>query len=123
MSEWKEYKLGDVSDLLTGFPFKGEEYEMKGNLRVVIGENVTVGTLRWDSEKYWNNSIENLEIYLLQENDIVIGMDGSKVGQNRAIIRSKELPLILAQRVARLRAKKNFHQKFIWYHIYSKFFF
>ena len=120
MSEWKEYFLRDAVELITGFPFKGDKYEMKGKLKVVRGENVTLGTLRWDSEKYWNHSIENLEKYFLKTDDIVIGMDGSRVGQNRAIIRENELPLILAQRVARLRAKKNFDQKFIWYQIYSK---
>lgn len=120
MSEWKEYKLEDVADLITGFPFPGENYEMLGKLKVVRGENVTTGNLRWDSEKYWNHSLENLEKYFLNEDDIVIGMDGSKVGHNRAIIRANELPLILAQRVARLRAKRKFNQKFIWYQIYNK---
>src|SRR5579862_9453710 len=112
MSEWKEYTLGYAVELITGFPFKGEKYEMKGNLKVVRGENVTLGTLRWDSEKYWNHTIEGLEKYFLRIGDVVIGMDGSRVGQNRAIIRKIELPLILAQRVARLRARKNFDQKF-----------
>jgi type I restriction enzyme S subunit len=122
LSEWREYKLGDVADLLTGFPFKGNQYEMKGNLKVVRGENVSTGNLRWDSEKHWNKSTVGLEKYFLSESDIVIGMDGSKVGQNRAIIKREELPLILAQRVARIRAKKGFNQKFIWYHIFSNYF-
>jgi type I restriction enzyme, S subunit len=120
MSEWKEYNLSDAVELITGFPFKGDKYEMSGKLKVVRGENVTLGTLRWDSEKYWNHSTEELEKYFLKTGDIVIGMDGSRVGKNRAIIREDELPLILAQRVARLRAKGNFDQKFIWYQIYSK---
>jgi type I restriction enzyme S subunit len=119
MSEWKEYKLGDVANLLTGFPFKGDQYEMEGNLKVVRGENVTLGTLRWDSEKHWNNSTNELEKYFLKEDDIVIGMDGSRVGRNRAIIKADELPLILAQRVTRLRAKKDFDQKFVWYSVYN----
>lgn len=119
MSEWKEYKLGEVADISTGYAFKGDEYEFKGKLRVVRGENVTIGNLRWDSEKYWNKYTDNLEQYFLEENDIVIGMDGSRVGHNRAKIKSQELPLILAQRVARLRAKNNFDQGFLWYHIFS----
>lgn len=122
MSEWKEYKLGEVADISTGYAFKGDEYEFKGKLRVVRGENVTIGNLRWDSEKYWNKSTDNLGQYFLEENDIVIGMDGSRVGHNRAKIKSQELPLILAQRVAKLRAKNNFDQSFLWYHIFSDIF-
>jgi len=49
MSEWKEYKLGDAAELITGFPFKGDKYEMNGNLKVVRGENVTLGILRDDA--------------------------------------------------------------------------
>ncbi len=120
MSEWKEYKLEDVADISTGFAFKGNDYEFDGNLRVVRGENVTIGSLRWDNEKFWNKSTNNLKQYFLKEDDIVIGMDGSRVGQNRSIIKKQELPLILAQRVARLRAKSDFDQHFIWYHIYSE---
>jgi type I restriction enzyme S subunit len=120
MGEWKEFKLRDTVDLITGFPFNGNKYEMEGILRVVRGENVTIGTLRWDSEKYWNHGVDNLDNYHLKTDDIVIGMDGSRVGHNRAIIRENELPLILAQRVARLRTKKCFDQKFIWYQIYCK---
>ncbi|MFC4212662.1 restriction endonuclease subunit S [Pedobacter lithocola] len=119
-SRWKEYKLSTTSDVLTGFSFKGDEYEVNGNLKVVRGENVTLGALRWDSEKHWNKSTKDLEKYFLKENDIVIGMDGSRVGKNKAIIKMNELPLILAQRVALLRAKKDFYQKYIWYNIFSK---
>ena len=122
MSEWKEYKLGETCDIITGFSFKGEEYEPSGNLKVVRGENVTRGTLRWDNEKHWNKSTDKLEKYFLEEGDIVIGMDGSRIGQNKAIIRKEELPLILAQRVAKIKAKNGFSQVFLWYNIFSNSF-
>jgi type I restriction enzyme S subunit len=70
MGEWKEFKLCEVTEISTGYAFKGDEYEFKGYLRVVRGENVTIGNLRWDSEKYWNKSTNNLEQYFLEENDI-----------------------------------------------------
>jgi len=117
MTGWRTGILREVCNISTGFAFKGEQYESSGSLRVVRGENVTIGTLRWDSEKHWNHSSADLENYLLSANDIVIGMDGSRVGHNRAKIRAVDLPLILAQRVARLRAKNGFDQDFIWYQI------
>lgn len=117
MSGWKIGSLREACNISTGYAFKGDQYESSGDLRVVRGENVTIGALRWDSEKHWNHSLAGLENYLLATNDIVIGMDGSRVGHNRAKIRAVDLPLILAQRVARLRAKKGFDQDFIWYQI------
>ncbi len=119
MSEWKEYKLGEVAEIVTGYPFPSEKYGATGKLRVVRGENVTIGKLRWDVEKHWNLDIAGLEKYLLRPDDIVVGMDGSRVGSNRALIRETDLPLILAQRVACLRAKNGFDSKYIWYTIFS----
>lgn len=119
MTEWKEYKLGEIAEIITGYPFPGDKYESTGNLRVVRGENVTIGNLRWDTEKHWNHETEGLEKYFLQSGDIVIGMDGSRVGDNRAKVKQVDLPLILAQRVACLRAKKEFSQGYLWYTIFS----
>ncbi len=60
---------------------------------------------------------KKLKKYVLQEDDIVIGMDGSKVGKNYALVPKTNIPLLLAQRVDRLRAHKEVMPKFIYYHI------
>lgn len=113
--EWKEVNLGDVADVDTGFAFKSKDYTTSGNLKVVRGKNVTVGELRWGSDsRFWDHNIDGLERYLLRENDVVIGMDGSKVGDNRAKIKKQDLPAILAQRVARVVTKEGTSQEFVW---------
>ena len=119
---WVEVTLGEISNISTGFPFKSKKYSDSGELRVVRGENVSLKKLRWDNAKYWNHSTENLEQYLLDEDDIVIGMDGSRIGKNKSSIPSSELPLILAQRVARVKANKNTYQGFLKYCILNKMF-
>ena len=121
MEEWKEYKLGEISFLSTGFPFKGDKYSKIGT-RVVRGDNITIGQLRWDTDKdkRWNECFEREADFSLRANDIVIGMDGSRVGMNRAQIKESDLPLLLAQRVACVRNNEKSVQKFIYYHIFSK---
>lgn len=107
--------LDALADILCGYPFKGRSYGASG-IRVLRGENVTVGDLRWDVIKCINHSDEfDVDKYSLRGDDIVIGMDGSKVGQNRAQIKNDDLPLVLAQRVARLRAKNTCDPKFLYY--------
>ncbi len=118
MPNWKEYKLGEIADIITGFPFKGNKYSEQG-VRVLRGENVTIGDLRWDTVKCWNEKFDQIDKYSLREGDIVIGMDGSRVGKNRAQIRKRDLPLLLAQRVACVRAKKGFSQDLLAYIIKS----
>jgi type I restriction enzyme S subunit len=102
---WHIGVLEDIVDVFTGYPFKSDLYSFNSGIRVVRGENVSLGFLRWDMEKRWEHDLELYSDYLLQKDDYVIGMDGSRVGRNRSIILSSDLPLILAQRVARLRAK------------------
>lgn len=120
MGEWIEYKLGEVASLSTGFPFKGEKYSKEG-VRVVRGDNVTIGELRWPEEKdkRWNEPFDRSEEFSLRENDIVIGMDGSRVGYNRAQIKKEDLPLLIAQRVACIRNNEKSLQSFLYYQIFS----
>lgn len=119
--EWKEVRLGDVCNIITGFPFSGKKYSKEG-IRVVRGDNVTIGNLRWDTEKdkRWNEPFDKTEYYSLQANDIVIGMDGSRVGKNKARIKEEDLPLLLAQRVACVRHNELAEQDYLYYNIFSK---
>jgi restriction endonuclease S subunit len=71
-----------------------------------------------DLNKYWESS-EGLEKYLLKANDIIISMDGSLVGKSFCYLKKEHLPLLLVQRVARIRTKENF--KFLYYVITKEF--
>ena len=117
--EWETYTIGESCDLLTGFPFKSKYYLDDGDFKVVRGDNVKTGFIKWDDKKRcWNDIDEKLKKYLLKNEDIVLAMDGN-VGQNRAIISNNDLPALLAQRVACIRSKKDFDQNFIRYLIFS----
>lgn len=115
----KKLFLGDIANVITGYPFKSENYTKDG-IKVLRGENITIGELRWDTTKHWNLYFELLDKFSLQIDDVVIGMDGSRVGKNKAKISIDDLPLLLAQRVACLRAKNGNYQKFLFYLINNK---
>ena len=104
MTSWKTYKLSEVANISTGFPFAGDKYAKEG-IRVVRGDNVTIGALRWDYDKLkcWNEPFARADEFSLMSGDIVVGMDGSRVGLNRAQVKETDLPLLLAQRVACIR--------------------
>jgi len=117
---WIDTDIGESSIVTTGFPFKSKEYSEYGKLKVVRGENVSLKKLRWNNCKYWIHSTKNLEQYFLQAGDIVVGMDGSRIGKNKASVSFSDLPLILAQRVARIRAIDGVSQQFLKYTILNK---
>ncbi len=106
--------IAELADVITGFPFDGARYGSEG-IRVVRGENVTIGALRWDTTKCWKDEFEHVEYYSLKAGDVVVGMDGSRVGHNRARVEESDLPLLLAQRVACLRAKPGVDPAYLYY--------
>ena len=102
---WQKHKVGDLCDLLTGYPFPGDKILNRGKNLLMRGINITEGRIRHSDEidRYYNEDTIGLEKYRLQVGDLVIGMDGSKVGKNSALVTSKENNSLLVQRVARLR--------------------
>lgn len=115
--EWPKFPLSEIAEVFTGFPFKGDKYlPPNQGIRVVRGDNVTERFVRWgEKEKCWGEVTEELQPYLLRVGDVVIGMDGSKVGKNFAAISNEDDGVLLAQRVARVRAKEGTSQDYIRY--------
>lgn len=102
---WSVRPLGSLIDFMTGFAFKSKQFTESG-VRLARGDNVKEGRFHWgDKSRYWPDVTPELEKYHLQSGDILIGMDGSKVGKNWVRVNESDLPCLLVQRVARLREK------------------
>ena len=114
-------KLGEIAEISTGFPFDGHKYTSIG-IRVVRGENIGQGELHWEEkvDKRWNGSTSALDNYWLYEGDIVMQMDGN-VGKNIARIYTAD-PMLIAQRVACIRAKEKCSQDYIYGILRTKLF-
>ncbi|MFL0116421.1 restriction endonuclease subunit S [Tenacibaculum maritimum] len=120
--EWKTARLKEITNPLTGFPFKSSEYSDKG-IKLARGINVKEGVFNWKDTKYWSNLEPFLNKYFLKNGDILIQMDGSKVGKNFCKVKNEDLPILLLQRVTRLRVKKELSSDFLYYTLASKGFF
>ena len=109
-SHWQVKKIGHLADLITGFAFPSEGFsfdDSDSTIPLVRGESVSEGYLRWGERgRYWPKDSPYEERYLLDVDDIVVQMDGSKVGKNWAIVREEDLPLLLVQRVTRIRCRE-----------------
>jgi len=123
--EWEVKPIDSFIDLLSGFAFKGEEIsEVKAGIPLLRGINITEGLIRHSIEidRYYLGTITKLGKYFLKEGDLVIGMDGSKVGKNVALINKSDENSLLIQRVVRLRANEKSDIRFIYQNIYSNHF-
>ena len=121
--QWEETTLGAEIDLMTGFPFKSNRYtESDRSIRLLRGDNIIQGSLRWDDVKKWSESeIDEFLTYQLQEGDVVLAMDRPwvKAGLKHAMISQNDLPCLLVQRTACLRGTKNISNRFLMYLIGS----
>ena len=102
--DWEVVEVGNVCNLLTGFPFPSNKYANTG-IRLLRGSNVKRNCTDWgdDITQYWPEITSNIKQYELELGDIVISMDGSLVGRSYSQLTTKDLPALLLQRVARLR--------------------
>ena len=120
--EWERKNIENYIELFSGIALKSNEIsDDQSGIPILRGINITEGRIRHskDIDKFYLGDLENLKRYLIKENDIVIGMDGSKVGKNVALIKKEDENSILIQRVARIRTKENTDIQFIYQHFIS----
>ena len=118
--DWEIHKIDYFVDFLSGYPFDGEDIsDDPRGIPLMRCVNITEGEIRHSLaiDKYYCKDTSRIEKYFLRSEDLVIGMDGSKVGKNSALVDSKNANSILVQRVTRLRQKENSSIRFIYQHI------
>ena len=100
---WEQRKLGEVADLLTGYPFESRHFTDTG-IPLVRGMNVKRGYLDMSADicENWSDAV-GVEDYLLKAGDIVIQMDGALIGSSYAMVTPENTPSLLVQRVTRVR--------------------
>ena len=117
--EWAYVQLGEVVDLLAGFPFKSAGYVNHPKApHLLRGDNIGQGTLRWDGAKRWpQEATDKLTPYWLCRGDVVVAMDRPwiEAGLKYSSVRETDLPALLVQRVARLRGSDRLDTRFLNY--------
>lgn len=103
---WTATSVGSISDLQVGFAFKSKEFVSDG-IRLLRGDNIEPGALRWDGVKCWpRNKVRDFEHLLVHVGDVILAMDRPVIstGLKIAAVRQTDTPALLVQRVARLRS-------------------
>lgn len=115
---WETVTLEKCADILTGNPFKSQGYTDDNNqIKICGGLIITPNGIEWEKANYWNRAeMEGLEKYYLNKDDIVLAMDRPWIsnGLKIAMIKECDLPTVLIQRTARIRAK-GINQVFMYY--------
>lgn len=110
-------RLGDLVDMTFGFAFKSAEFtDSRDAVRLLRGDNIGQGRLRWDGAKRFpQERVGEVTKYQLAIGDVVLAMDRPwiEAGLKYSVVRSGDVPSLLVQRVARLRAKPALDQGYL----------
>lgn len=122
---WEVSALKNYIDVLPGYAFASLDFDTENGVPLLRGVNVTPSGLRWDDVVYWNKPItDELEAFLLCENDIVFGLDRPWIneGTRITIISKSDLPCLLLQRVCRIRSTEGLDFRIVYYWLSSLMF-
>ncbi|KAA1189258.1 restriction endonuclease subunit S [Pseudohalioglobus sediminis] len=109
-------RLAHFINLLPGYAFKSQTFSKNPNDTPLLrGINVGVGSTKWDETVNFSGESRAVQEFFLEAGDIVLGMDRPwiKEGARVAKIAASDLPCLLVQRVARLRAINGLDQDFL----------
>ena len=112
MSEWKEYKLGDVLNVKHGFAFKGEFFSTVPTNDILLSPgNFNIGGgFKSDKFKFYNGNYP--ESYVLKENDVIVTMtdlskEGDTLGYGAKIPPHQGIRYLHNQRLGLVELKDN----------------
>lgn len=104
-NSWQWTTVDSVVSSKVGNAFKSAEFSDDG-VRLLRGENIEPGALRWTKTRYWSNDrVSGFEDLLIEQGDVIVAMDRPVIstGLKVAVARATDLPCLLVQRVNRLR--------------------
>ena len=102
---WTWANVAQLSFLDIGFAFKSAEF-VKSGVRLLRGENLEPGKMRWSDTRYWPESkLDEFRQLLIREGEIVLAMDRPLISSGLKIARARadDLPCLLVQRMAKFR--------------------
>lgn len=109
-------RLVDVASVLAGYAFASSRYGSDDATRLLRGVNVSPSAIDWSECASWKREKgDGLDQYELAAGDIVVGMDRPWIstGFRSTVIRQQDLPALLVQRVARIRANSGVEQRYL----------
>jgi type I restriction enzyme S subunit len=121
-SSWIPITVTQLAFLDVGFSFSSKDFQNSG-IRLLRGENIEPGSLRWKDTKYWSEEQLNGYQHLLLENgEIVLGMDRPLISTGFKIARVKpdDLPCLLVQRVTRFKMVDPDYTDLLFYNLQNE---
>jgi len=126
-AHWKIGKCGFYLTILSGFAFPSSGFTVdEKDTKLLRGINVGVSNLKWEETVYWRRSDnDGLDIYEMQAGTLIMGMDRPLISEGIRVakVEAKDLPCLLLQRVAMLKAGEHIDTDYLFSLLSSKMIF
>jgi type I restriction enzyme S subunit len=107
-AHWQIGRCGYYAAIVPGFLFQSARFTKdERETKLLRGINVGVSRIKWDETVYWRRSQgDGLDAYELKGGELVMGMDRPWIGEGVRVakVEPRDLPCLLLQRVAALKA-------------------
>ena len=116
--DWPGAQVGDVAAVDSGPAFKSTHFGGPNDgIRLLRGENIEPGSLRWRDTRTWPSSmLDGYEHLNVAASDLILAMDRPVIstGLKLAPVKESDLPALLVQRVARIRPSELVTTSFLY---------
>lgn len=123
MSDWKEYRLGDICTKIGSgaTPKGGKEAYQGGDISLIRSQNVLDFSFSWDGLAYINDEqASKLNGVIIEKNDVLLNITGDSVAR-ACMVPDSVLPARVNQHVSIIRGNKTkVLNDFIFYYIQYK---
>lgn len=84
MSEWKDYKLGDIVDFQNGFAFKSSDFRYDGKYKIIRIKELKNGSVKFfeDTVSVSDEPNQTMSKFLVNKGDVIFALTGDPVSKS-----------------------------------------
>lgn len=125
MSEWKDYKLGDIVNFQNGFAFKSSEFRYDGKYKIIRIKELKNGSVKFfeDTVSVSDEPNKSLSKFLVNKGDVIFALTGDPVSKSnpnswvgRVSLYKHNESAYLNQRTCKITQRGNVIPQYIFYY-------
>lgn len=125
MSEWKDYKLGDIVNFQNGFAFKSSEFRYDGKYKIIRIKELKNGSVKFfeDTVSVSDEPNKAMSKFLVNKGDVIFALTGDPVSKynpnswvGRVSLYKHNEPAYLNQRTCKITQRGNVIPQYVFYY-------
>lgn len=125
MSEWKDYKLGDIVNFQNGFAFKSSEFRYDGKYKIIRIKELKNGSVKFfeDTVSVSDEPNKAMSKFLVNKGDVIFALTGDPISKSnpnswvgRVSLYKHNETAYLNQRTCKITQRGNVIPQYVFYY-------